>query len=273
MKKTLLVFVGLVFVLILGVVILLSSLGSIVENGINRAGPQILKVPVSVEQVKVGALSGNTEIKNMVIGNPEKFKSEYLFKLGKLEAGMAVRSLLSDTIEINNIDIDGAIINYEMTVAGSNLGNLMKNIKKEKPQEKEPDEEVKKEKKPGKKMIINRFTMKNTKVNVIAPGLSDSLTVDMPDIELENIGKDSQGIPVAKVSADIMKAVAEGVAESLGKSDQFADLNKQLSSRIEEAKSDLSGQAEKLKDTVEKEAEKLGVDPSKTLQKMDKLFK
>jgi len=220
--------VGVVVVLFVIVVVVLSlSLGTIVEKGLNNAGPRVMGVPVSVEDVGFNALSGNARIRNLTVGNPEGFKTDYAFKLRAFDLAMQVGSVLSDKVVIDKILIDGPEITYEMGLRGNNLKKLKEQIEKkseepavEEPQEDAPAEEKSAEK-GGKKVEIGELVISGGRVNFSATALGGSqVPIPLPTIRLTDIGKEEDGASIAQVVEDVLAAVvkaATGAVKDGGK--------------------------------------------------------
>ena len=97
MKKTLLkFFVAGVIVAVIALVALFLSLNSIVKNGVTSFGPEVIKAPISLDGVSISAFSGSGEIRGLVIGNPEGFKTPNAVKLGTASLQVKPMSLLGD---------------------------------------------------------------------------------------------------------------------------------------------------------------------------------
>ena len=118
MKKILIV-VGIVLVVLIAVVLLF--LGNIVKTGIETAGPKIAGVPMTVEKVGINPLSGSVNVKALVIGNPEGFKTDSCMELGEFKLDIDMGSLFTDTIVIKRIRIDAPEITYERGLKASDI--------------------------------------------------------------------------------------------------------------------------------------------------------
>ena len=187
MIKRILKIAGILLILLLIVVFLLAS--HVVKNSINHLGPMVLGVPVSVEKVRVYLLLGHIHIEELVIGNPEGFKTDTMFNMHKLTVNFSPRSLFTDTIIVHEVLVVAPDVTYEATLSGSNIGALQKQLGgDDKPDEKKDD------KKPGKKVIIERFSLTDGKVGLSLPGMmGTALPIPLPTIELTDIGKEKEG--------------------------------------------------------------------------------
>ena len=129
MKKTLLkFFVAGVIAAVIALVALFLSLNSIVKNGVTSFGPEVIKAPISLDGVSISAFSGSGEIRGLVIGNPEGFKTPNAVKLGTASLQVKPMSLLGDKIVVQSVKADGAEITFEGSLSGSNLGKIQENV-------------------------------------------------------------------------------------------------------------------------------------------------
>ena len=123
------------------------------------------------------------------------------------------KSVLSDTIVIEEILIDGPEITFEGTPASSNLGMIRDNAKAFAPaqsSEKAPAPNRDAQEGSGKKVVIKQFIMTNARANmwVRAGGFESKVQgVTLQDIRLENIGNASDGASVQEVIATLLTSI------------------------------------------------------------------
>lgn len=271
MKKILGALAILVAVIVIAAVAASFFLGNIVKQAVDHAGPKVLGVPVSVANVDMNAFSGKATVTGLKVGSPETFKSENVFKLGSFDTRVKMLSILSDTVRIQSVRITRPVINYEVTIRGSNIGEILQNLEKKKKKKDEPAPEDRKDKKK-KKVIIEHLLMEDAIINVIVPGVSEPATVKLDRLELKDLGEGSQGLTAVKATSEIIEAVAEAVYERVKESGDFSKLEDELSSQVQELESSLSKQAKELGDAITNQAGKMEVDPGKALDQIDKLF-
>jgi uncharacterized protein involved in outer membrane biogenesis len=215
LKKGLLITVAVILVLI---VVLMLSLGSIIKTGIETAGPKIVGVSMRVEKVGVNLLTGVVHIKALVIGNPEGFNTPSAMELGEFKADLAMGSLFTDTIVIKQILIDAPQITYEKSLKSSNLSTLQKNLAPEKtatPAEK-TGPATEKKKGSAKKVIIDDFQLTHAKVNVTLTAMGGKkMTLPLPDIKMQGIGRDSGGTSPAEVVSEVFDSITKAVTDAV----------------------------------------------------------
>ncbi|MBP1589883.1 MAG: hypothetical protein ILO10_06775 [Kiritimatiellae bacterium] len=201
---------------VIGIIVVLAVvvelwLGSLVKWSVNNVAPKLLGVPTSVETVRLAPLRGKVFLENLHVGNPEGFHTDGIFDLAKMVVDLDMKSLLSDSIVIKEITIGGMEVTYEQGLLHSNVGTLLDNLSGD--QEKEAEEEV--EEKPeeeaaegGKKVVIKKFSLADSKVRVAATGMMGlGLPIPLPSMELEDIGAKTGGATVKDVIIELLKDV------------------------------------------------------------------
>ena len=216
MKKALLGLVGLILVIVVGAVAYLYvNLNSLIEQGIEEFAPQYTKTSVSLGGANVSIFSGEGGLSDLVIGNPQGYKSAEAFRLGAVNVAVDTGSLTTDTIVIKSLDVVAPAITYEPGgKAGSNLQQLVRNLQ----QSTKASGGGKKAADDGSagaetKVIIDRLTIRNGKVAVATPLAKDPLSADLPKIEMNGIGREQGGVD----SAEVLKQVIEKVTASASK--------------------------------------------------------
>jgi hypothetical protein len=210
------------------------SLNRVIRSAVETYGPQATKSEITLGSVNVSPFSGNASLSNLVVGNPQGFKTPSAFKLGAMRMSLDVRSLLSDRVSIREIVITAPEVTYEPGPGGSNLAVLQKNVDAytggggPAPS---PGAQ-----KGGKAVTIDRLRIEKATLNVSAiPLKGEPLTLALPDIELKDIGKGGQGASLA--------AVLERVLEEVNRQAAKAVANVDLKGLAEKAKKEAEGAA------------------------------
>ncbi len=213
-KKILLITGAVILVL---VVVLMLSLGSIIKSAVNTAGPKLAGVPVHLDGVSVNPLTGLVSIKGLVIGNPQGFNTPSAMELGEFKLSIAMPSLFSDTIVIKQILINAPQITYEKSLKSSNLSTLQANLTPKETAAQKPEAAPAPEKKKGaaKKVIIEDFQLNGAKVNMTITALGGKkMTLPLPDIHIKDIGKKSGGASPAEVISEVFSSITKAVTEA-----------------------------------------------------------
>ena len=129
MKNIIIVFAAVIILLIAGVVFFTLNIDSIIKKGVETAGPKILKAPVTLDDVDTSLFRGKASLEGLTIGNPEGFKSEYAFRLGKTDLDLNIKSITSEKIHIRSLVIESPEIMYEGALGkNNNLSKLQSNF-------------------------------------------------------------------------------------------------------------------------------------------------
>ena len=207
----------LIVVLIIALFVVILNLGKIVKTGINTVVPQVTKCEAHVDDVNFNVFGGKFEIKNLVIKNPEGYKTDHAFALGHIFVNVKMGSLMSDVIEIDQVLIDAPEITYEVGLGNSNLNTILENVNSSLPSSDEEKKEEKEEKKEGgKKVVVNLVKVTNGKIGVsakIAGGMEAPIV--LPDIEIKDLGKKEGGISMVQAAAITLKTTLLSIFDVL----------------------------------------------------------
>jgi len=245
MKKVLSI-IGIVVLVLIVVVVLF--LGQIIKSAIQTAGPKVAGVEMTVEKVRVNPFGGAVQIKGLIIGNPEGFKTPSAMELGDFKVDVRMGSLFTDTIVVKEILIEAPEITYEKSLKSSNLSALQKNLtpaETDKPTEEEVAEEPKEKKAPAKKVVIEDFQLNDAKVNVTITALGGKkMSLPLPSIQMQDIGKDKGGTDIQDVISKIFGAISDAVVKAVAASGDLAgDAMKGVSGAAGDAIGDVGGAA------------------------------
>ena len=87
MKRTIKVLIGIVLALVLVGAVVIFFLDSIVRSSVEKVGPIVTKVSVKLDSAKISLFGGSGELKGLVVGNPEGFKTPEAIKVGREGSG------------------------------------------------------------------------------------------------------------------------------------------------------------------------------------------
>lgn len=222
--KTLKKIIVVLLLILVGLLVFLRYFGgATIKQAVNTGGPMVLGVPVTLEDAKLRPLAGHIYLAGLHVGNPEGFQTDGIFDLGHLDIKMDTRSLMSDTIRIQKIEIKDPKITLERGLTKSNLGALLENLEgdKKEGEEKKPAEKAEKKEEGGKKVIIDEISISGAQLNLSIKGMAGlSAPLPLPPITLRDIGKESDGASLTDVLARVVKAIlgsATQVATGAGK--------------------------------------------------------
>jgi hypothetical protein len=208
MKKLILIGAAVVvLVVVLVLVVGVSKLGPMIKYGVNTYGPTITNTEVHVGDVRVSLFSGTAELKDFSLGNPPGFKSPEALKVGTVLVDVDEGSIVTDIIIVERIEVLRPEITYERSRHRDNFKAILKGMKGTQPAGKGPEAQTKKTG-TGKKLLIREFVVKEGKVNVaISAAGEKSLSTDLPDIYLTNLGGGNAGATPGEVVKEMLTAL------------------------------------------------------------------
>jgi hypothetical protein len=203
--------IGMVVLVIIGVLVVALCLDGIVKKGVEVVGPRILQVPLTVDTIHIGVLSGSAKVKNLIVGNPDGYKTPFSVSVGVAEISVDIGSILSDKIVVHSIHVESPEITFEGGFSGNNLSKIMDNLKSP-PQTggtsvtNVPVAQGGAE--TSKKIEVDDFLITGAKVHVVLTQLGGKeMTVPIPDIHLTDLGKDEAGLTPAELTRQIFQAI------------------------------------------------------------------
>ncbi|MGD0745821.1 MAG: AsmA family protein [Verrucomicrobiota bacterium] len=226
MKKVKKILWGLVIILVVlvvaAVIVAGLFLGNIVKAGMEKFGPVITGVPITVDAVNVSLLTGSAKVKGLVVGNPQGYKTPQAISVGVAAVGVNPMSVLSDKIVVRSIEVRNPEITFEGNpLGGNNLTRIRDNVSGASASSQRPatNQAAPAAGKPGKKLEVDDFLITGAKVHVSLAGVGgQEMTLPLPDIHIPDLGKGPDGITATdltrRVLDDLTAATVKAVANS-----------------------------------------------------------
>ena len=256
MKKLVKIAGGLVVVLLLLFAALELSLDQVVLKGVNAAAPAALGVPVTLQDASISLLRGKAALQGLHIGNPAGFKTDGLFDLGSIAVDIDNSTLLSDTVVIREIAIDGLALTYEKGLLDSNLGALIEQLSAGAEQEApeageagEPAEPQDAGDKPAKKVVIEKLSITGSRMNFSITGAAaltggGAIPLPLPPITLTDLGKEKDGVTLVEAIQEVLQAIAGAAGTAIaGAGNLVGDAGKAVGDGAVEAGKAVGGAA------------------------------
>ncbi len=226
MKKVVLIVGTLAIVLVVALYFIGSNLGGIVKRAIELAGPKITQTSVAVDHVTLSPSSGSGGIQGFVVGNPPGYSTPFAIRLGEAKLEVDPASVLSDKVHVKSVAVTDPQVTLEGGLGDNNLKKILANIDSFTAGEKSaPSESGSK-----KKIQIDDFLLKGTKVDVKLTQLGgQTLSVTLPDIHLTNLGSGGDGLTPGELSKKVVGAIIDEVIPAVtAQVGKLGDLGKDL---------------------------------------------
>lgn len=237
-------------VLLVAVVLLLLAAGaafllidSIAKTAIERGATYATGVETKVASVDASIFSGQFALEGLSLANPPGFRDEPFVRLGSLRADWQNGSLLSETLEMDTLVVDGVDLNLERGGSGTNYGKILESLEKLSKGEKEPEPAPSEKKRV---LAIKRIEIKNVNagLHLTSGPLPGSMSVSVPSIVIDDFRSDgSTKEIVAKLTRVLLKSILDSVLKA-GGGIFPADLLKDLGQQLGSLEFDLEGNAE-----------------------------
>ena len=260
-KYTLLALLALIVIALVAGFLYLEPL---VKGVVHKFGTQIVGTEVNLSDFSFNPLAGSVEVKGLTVANPKGYTAENLLSLGGVRVKVNPKSLLSDTIVVEDITVTKPEITYEMPdFTTSNVMQIQQNIAKNtasdskaEPVEEEAAQPVA-ESKPSKNVIIKKVLVEGGALSAITPLQNNdtALTLEMPAIELTGIGEGKAKMTISESITEIFNKIlfnaTSVVTKALGSATDMA--KKAASTALDNAKNaadGAKGEAKGLLDSV-----------------------
>lgn len=207
-RKTLIAVAAIVVVLAAGLVYVYTQLDTIVAGLIEEQGSAATGTPVRVSGVSIDLGEARAEIAGLTVGNPEGYGGDAM-SLGRFVIRIDPATVTEDTIVLKEVTVSGATVNLIQRATGNNLRELMKTLESAGGDQQQADEAG-----PGRKLIIERFVLEDASASVSLPDLDEQRSVDIPRIQLTDVGRASGGATGAEVARQVLEPVIERVLQS-----------------------------------------------------------
>ena len=173
-----LIITSFIFVILFRDLIVKKTFEGILSNNLNRT--------VEIGSFDVGYLSGEVNLEKIEINNKD-FPGKLLI-VDKAFAQLDALSFYGETIEIENILLDGVRVNYFSNIsnrASNNFNSLKKTLENKNRSNSKPD---------SKKFLIEQLDIKNINVSATSAELNLTQKVKLNDMKFTNLGntKDSK---------------------------------------------------------------------------------
>ena len=197
-------------VVVLAVVVGWLTMNYIVRKGVEVGAGAALGTKTTLNSASVHPFAGSVTIGELDIANPEGFQTKDFLTLEKCSVDVAMGSLLSSTVVVEDLLIDKPVITIERKGVGTNLNVILDNLGKNSKSEEASGK--------GKGYRIKHILIKGAVAKILVAG-KEPVSISLPDIEMKDLGTgQSNGIKIGMVTFQILAKIAqETVANAAGK--------------------------------------------------------
>ncbi len=229
------------------------ELDGVVASTVERYGRAVTGTDVNVDGVNLELTAGRAYVTGLTVGNPRGYETDYAVRVGSAMVSLDIGSLAGDVPVIEELILDGALINAEQREAASNLTDIQKHATASsgEPQAREPG-----------RIVVERFRVRNASVLVTSEHLSRPEELPLKDIVVNGIGSATGGatyseaaeamlLPVLAAARDaaaarLRSAAADAVSDAAR--EELEEESEELRERAREARPEVSEKLEELLD-------------------------
>jgi hypothetical protein len=216
--------VGVVVLVIAAVGIVWLNLNRIVRSTVQSQSASSLGVDTSLASANVSLLSGNLGLKNFEVGSPKGFSAKRMFVLGGIKVDTSFGQLTKTPIHIGSIEISKPYLVIEQSGGKLNVKALMDQI----PSTPEQPSSGGGAKEPIR-VIIDHLKLTGASIDIRPgiPGVVKQIKIEVPGVELENIGSGDGAQNGAAIKDVVMKVIA-ALTQKAAESDKLPPEVRQL---------------------------------------------
>lgn len=225
MKKILLrIGIVIVILIVLAVLAVKLFLDSAVKRAVETVGPELTKVSVHLDEISISILSGSGSIKELILGNPEGYKTPTSITVGRASLALKPMSVLGDKVIIRSIHVEAPEITFEGGITKNNLKQILDNVQASTGGSSTSTTPAANGQPAGaskgasRKLEVDDFLISGAKLNVSVLGLggTNGTTLSLPDIHLTDLGTGPEGITVADLTKKVLQEVVSSATKSAG---------------------------------------------------------
>lgn len=206
-KKTRRILIAAMIVMVVAGALIRLFGNHVLKIGIETAATKALNVGVFLEDVDFSLLAGRISLRNLAVNNPPGYQHDKLLELRDARIAVDIQSLLTDTVDVSQIRLNGVNIVLEQRgVASNNLQDIIKQMPAGSEREDKPAE-------AGRKLRIDSLEVSDVKVQVKllpVPGRADTFTFKLPPIKMTNLGADER-LSTAVLMRKVLLAITAGI--------------------------------------------------------------
>ena len=275
-----------IFIIILISIISVASyftFDTILKNYVINSVSKKIEKKISLDQIKTNLFQGTAVVKNLSIADNSQNKQN-LIEIKNIIIEINVLSLLSETVSLNKVNLDGVVINYKATIINGkivdNFGLINQFLDKKKKNEssankqlhdnKEKKSENKKanvksnyEKKEDKNFVIKNLNIPSIVIQAEAKDLNFYKKLKIDSMNFQNVGN-TEGSNHYK---DVLAMIATNIVIKLNNESITSGLKQKFENKIKKLMK---------KDNMQNKIESLlgkPLETDKILKKLDKFFK
>ena len=185
-----------------------NRLDGAVAATVERYGSALTGTDVDVAGVDLALTEGRADLAGITIDNPAGYDTDYAVRIGHASVGLDVGSLAGDVPVIDELTLDGALINAEQRDKASNLTDIQSHAtasSKDAPPSAEPG-----------RIIVKRFRLSDARLRLTSEYLSEPEELPLRDIVVNDIGVATGGATYSQAAEAMLTPVLAAARSAAG---------------------------------------------------------
>lgn len=230
------------------------ELDGAVASTIERHGSALTGTDVHVDGVDLQLTAGRADLAGLTVDNPRGYETDYAVRVGSAAVTLDIGSLAGEVPIIEELILDGALINAEQRETGSNLTDIQKHATSSSGEPAAGGE--------PERIVVERFRVRNARVLVTSPHLRKPEELQLKDVVVDNIGGATGGATYSEAAEAMLMPIlaaarsaaadrlrsAAGEAVSDAAREELEEDSEELRNRTDEARIEVSEKVEELLD-------------------------
>jgi hypothetical protein len=179
----------------------------LIQSAVEREGTRSLRLATTLGSARLQLFSGKLALHGLAIASPPGFAAPHMLEARAVELAVSFSELRREPIHVASIAVDRPVLVIEQSGGALNFRKAMERMPPE-PKGKQP-----------LRLVIDELRIAGAQVVVRPgiPGLERELTLQMPAIQLKDIGRGrgaNNGAALREVTMQVVSALAAQAAKS-----------------------------------------------------------
>jgi uncharacterized protein involved in outer membrane biogenesis len=216
-------------------------INKIVKDLLINKSKEFLCQQVVVGGIDTTILGSSIKINNIEIRNLEGFKDKNIIQIKKISAEFGLASVFTNNIIVKNINIEGAMLNYELLLDNREIKDNLSALRQcEKSEEKKNQDKIKNEKenkdKSNKSFVVKKLIVNNSSIKATSDVLEINKEISLSNMTFNNVGN-QEGLNKFR---DVLKMIFDNILLSINNEIIQGDIKNKIKNKLKVIKNKLS---------------------------------
>jgi len=228
------------------------QLNGVVASTVERHGRAVTGTPVRVGRVDLNLAGGRAGFTGLTIDNPSGYDTDYAVRVERADVTLDVASLAGAVPVVEELTLDGALINAEQRDAASNLTDIQRHATGASSGGDAGGEQG--------LIVIERFRLTNARVLLTSEHLAEPEEIVLRQVVVEDIGRGTGGVTYSEAAEAMLEPVLAAARAAAGQRLRTAAVDAAAAAareEIDEAADEARDELDEVREEVEEQVEEL----------------